>query len=126
MATEFGLDIGGILDISATFKVVRGREALAHALGRRLTTPRGGLFYDLNYGHDVRQYLNAPLPQAGVIEAQVSAECLKDERVQDVEVDVERVGEAVSLKLRITDEQGPFRLTVSVTKVTAQLLLDAA
>jgi hypothetical protein len=126
MATEHGLDIGGILDISATFKVVRGRKALADAIGRRLTTPRGGLFYDLNYGHDVRQYLNAPLPQAGVIEAQVSAECLKDERVQDVTVDVVRVDESVSLSLTIVDEQGPFRLTLSVTSVTSELLLEAA
>lgn len=126
MATEFGLDIGGILDITATFKVVRGREALAHAIGRRLTTPRGGLFYDLNYGHDVRQYLNAPLPQAGVIESQVAAECLKDERVRDVTVDVQRVGESISIYLALVDERGPFRLTVSVTKVTAELLLEAA
>lgn len=126
MATEHGYDIGGILDISADLQVVSGRTALAHAIARRLTTARGNLFYDLNYGHDIRQYVSAPTPQPGVIESQVSAECLKDERVTDAEVTVLSIGEELRLVILLTDGRGPFSLTLKVTQLTVELLREAA
>lgn len=126
MATEYGDDIGGIFDISGDLQVVRGRIALAHAIGRRLTTTRGNLFYDLSYGHDVRQYVNAPTPQPGIIESQVSAECLKDERVVDAEVDVFSEGEELRITVSLVDALGPFKLTLKVTQLTVELILQEA
>jgi hypothetical protein len=125
MATEHGYDIGGILDVTADLRVVHGREALGHALARRLTTRRGGLWYDPNYGHDVRQYVNAPTQQPGKIESEVSGECLKDERVLEADVTVLSVGEELRLGIVITDGQGPFPLTLVVTSVTVELLQNA-
>lgn len=126
MTTEHGYDLGGILDLSPDLRVVNGREALAHAIARRLTTPRGSLFYDGNYGHDVRQYVNAPVQRPGVIESQVSGECLKDERVLESEVTVLNVGEELRISVKITDARGPFTLTLVVTQLTVELLRNAA
>jgi phage baseplate assembly protein W len=126
MSTEHGYDLSGILDLSPDLRTVHGREALIEALARRLTTPRGGLWYDPSYGHDVRQYVNAPSPQPGLVESQVSAECLKDERVLDAEVTVLSVGEELRISVEITDARGPFTLTLVVTQVTVELLRNAA
>jgi len=126
MATDYGDDIGGVFDISADLLVVRGRVALSHAIARRLTTPRGGLFYDLSYGHDVRQYVNAPSVQPGTIESQVSTECLKDERVLDATVSVIGVGEELRIEVLLIDAQGPFRLTLKVTQLTVELLRETS
>jgi hypothetical protein len=122
MSTEHGYDLSGILDLSPDLRTVHGREALIEALARRLTTPRGGLWYDPSYGHDVRQYVNAP----SLVESQVSAECLKDERVLDAEVTVLSVGEELRISVEITDARGPFTLTLVVTQVTVELLRNAA
>lgn len=124
---EHGYDIAGILDLSTDLRVIHGREALLHAIARRLTTPRGALFYDPSYGHDVRQYVNAPAQRAGLIESQVSLECLKDERVLDAEVDVETTdefGEGLILRLTITDSLGPFRFTLQASALTVELLRE--
>lgn len=126
MTTEHGYDLSGILDLSPDLRTVNGREALIEALARRLTTPRGGLWYDPSYGHDVRQYVNAPDPQPGLIESQVSAECLKDERVLDAEVTVLSLGEDLRISVEITDGRGPFTLTLKVTQVTVEVLRNAA
>jgi hypothetical protein len=126
MATEHGYDLSGILDVSPELREVHGREGLIEAIARRLTTPRGTLFYDRNYGHDVRQYVNAPIPQPGLIESQVSGECLKDERVIDADVTVLNVGEELRLAVLITDADGPFELTLVVSLLTVEILRNAA
>jgi hypothetical protein len=126
MATEHGYDIGGWLDISPELHVVHGLEALTHALARRLTTVRGTLWYALAYGHDVRQYVNAPTQPPGVIESQVSAECLKDERVRDVDVDVSGTGEELRIRVKGFSLLGPFTLTLKVTPLTVDILREAA
>jgi phage baseplate assembly protein W len=125
MATEHGYDIDGILSVSRDLRVVNGRKALAVAIGRRLTTPRGSLFYDLSYGHDVRQYLNAPSQPRGRVEMQVTTEVLKDERVFDAEVTAFSASdEDLEITVLLTDALGPFSLTVTADKLTVQALLN--
>jgi hypothetical protein len=64
-------------------RVVKGIQVLLQALARRLSTPRGGLFYDLSYGFDIRQFLNARINSATKYEliAGVENEVLQDARV---------------------------------------------
>ena len=126
MASEQGYDVAGWLDFSPELHEVHGLEALGHALARRLTTVRGTLWYDLSYGHDVRQYVNAPVQQPGIIESQVSLECMRDERVVDAEVDVKSVGEDLEIKIKGVSSVGPFKLTLAVSKLTVQVLREAA
>lgn len=121
MATDLGTDIDCADDHGMSFGVATGRKNLANALARRLMTPRGGLFYDPDYGLDVRAYLNAAITDAKLAElAQaIEAECRKDPRVQDVSaavsVDRTSVTRGLKLKLAIEDADGPFTdiLTIS-------------
>jgi hypothetical protein len=59
MATDFGTDISCYPDLDGSFGLVSGFTLIAQDLARRLETPRGGLFYDSNYGTDVRGWVNA-------------------------------------------------------------------
>jgi hypothetical protein len=124
MAIDYGSDFGGVMDLSPSLGLVSGRLALAQAIARRLTTPRGSLFYDPDYGYDLRQHLNAPAPRLGVVEAQTSTEVLKDERVLDVEVDVTFTEGLLSVTLRLFDAGGPFSLVLNVSQVTVELLAE--
>lgn len=121
---DLGSDFSGVLDLGPSLGSVSGRRALAEAIARRWTTPHGSLFYDFDYGHDVRQYVNAPPPASGVIESQLSAEAFKDERVRDCDVSVERVGEALTIRGIITDDSGPSGLTLNVSQLTVELLTE--
>lgn len=119
-----GSDFSGLLDVQSSLGVVSGPRAMLEAIGRRLTTLRGGLWYDPDYGYDLRQHLNAPAPRPGVIESQVVAEVLKDERVQDVDASVVATRDAITVTLRIMSDIGPFSLIVAVTQLTVTLLTD--
>jgi phage baseplate assembly protein W len=80
-ADGFKTDISAIPDLA--FKPMTRLENLEEALLRRLITPRGGLFYDPEYGLDVREYLNTALSDADRFELEtfIALECEKDERV---------------------------------------------
>jgi phage baseplate assembly protein W len=64
VSDPLGIDISATAELNAAFSLVSGRRALAEACIRRLTTPRGGLFYAPNYGTDVREMLMARLDEA--------------------------------------------------------------
>ena len=97
-----------------------GPRNVANALSRRLVTPRGGLFYDPDYGFDVRDYLGVALGRGKLAELiqGVEGECLKDVRVQSVVATVKVVGNPsteLTLTLSLTLADGPaFDLVMSV------------
>ena len=123
MAYDHGTDFLCVEDIDPNLTVVSGRTCLAQALTRRLMCQRGQLFYDENYGTDVRQFVNS-VSRDSVVSQAVENECLKDERVQAVTCTVTRSndGETFELSLQITDLDGEFPLTVAVSSLTVELL----
>lgn len=143
-----GSDLSCVRDLTAQMAEVSGRRCLAEALARRLITPRGALFYDKNYGYDVTAFLGADVSPQDVhrIEASVTAEFQKDERVTSAsvraqfvaptQVDAARSGivsnplpgtaGVLVLSATITDAQGPFKLVLAATAVTVEILEVAA
>lgn len=122
-----GVDLGtDILDLSPTFTTVSGLANLGQALLNRLQTPRGGLFYDQNYGTDVRAYLNDALTAQRVskLASDVQSECLKDERVQTCTAGVQFVSATKTLNITITGSTsgGPFVFVLAVTNLSVSLL----
>ena len=89
-----GSDLAGINDLTPTMQECSGRVALAQNLGRRLITPRGALIYDVNYGYDLNQFINADVSQADIsqIQGYVRQEMLKDQRVISAAVTAQYVG----------------------------------
>lgn len=120
-------------DVSATTHVHRGRvvsgaRLIAEALFRRITTPRGRLLSDPNYGIDVFALLNAEMTPEyeATIPPRVRAECSKEPRVQDVKVTLVRVSGTVSREYELTisgtTAEGPFELSLAVNDVNVRVL----
>lgn len=83
-AREFplGTDIAGVYNLDYALGTVSGPRALAEAILRRLTTPRGGLFYDPSYGYDLGSIIGSTVP-ASVVEQRVLEQVLAEEEVED-------------------------------------------
>src|SRR5690606_22758400 len=101
------VDIDCVSDIKPHMPVVSGRLGLVQALARRLQTPRGKVPWWPDYGLDVQAFLLSKT-RPSVIAAQVQAECLKDERVESVRVDLQIAGNDARLTVEVTDAAGPF------------------
>ena len=117
----------GLIDTQVTDPV----RLVGERLARRLTTPRGALGLigdDPNAGFDVRQYVNGKLGPSALADAQaqVQAECLKDEQVESCICSMYLSGGALTLNLAITTAQGPFALTLNIGALTTALVFAAA
>lgn len=123
---DFGTDISAVDDLDRDFTLVSGETTLAQALARRLQTPRGGLFYDPDYGYDVRELLLESLTAARISQAQaaISAECVKDERVvtATAAITFNAAEESLTIEVEIETADGTFDLVLSVDNVTVELL----
>jgi hypothetical protein len=119
---DLGLDLYGVDDLTADGREVSGRLCLIQAIARRLRTPRGALWYDPDYGYDVRRFLNAPPTAAGELANNVESEAEKDERVSQARATASFSGDTLTIRLDIADSGGPFSFVLKVTDVTVELL----
>lgn len=128
MATpDFGTDISSLPDLDPVGALRTGAVVLAEAIGRRLITQRGTLVDSLNYGTDVRAYVNEVASSGTAItqvKAAIERECRLDERVMgaDAEVWYDAPSSTMGVVLSLTTATGPFRLVLGVTSVTLQVL----
>lgn len=121
-----GTDISGVRDVDPGLGIAGGRLAYAQAIARRLTTPAGTLFYDREYGHDVRRYVNAPFFNAEEVQNAVAAEAFKDERTVGATVTATFSDGVLTIELVLDDGDGPFPLTLNVSQLTASVLIENA
>lgn len=122
---DFGTDLAGVADIDPTGAVVTGTRAVGEAIARRLSTPRGRVIDDPNYGTDLTQFVNDDIGTRTLSELQASAiaEALKDERVLTCRctATLSRVG-VLSVQVSYTTADGPFALVLSVSQTSVQVL----
>lgn len=123
---NLGTDVALVSDLAPVWGLASGRVNLAYALLRRFTTPRGGLFYDPDYGYDLTALVNAALGQADISAARGAtvAEAQKEQRVQSAAVtfDFNFARRELRILIRIEDADGPFDLILRATDVTVALL----
>ena len=118
----FGVDISALPDL--TFGLNIGLVNVAEALGRRLVTPRGGLFYDPTYGTDLRAYLNLRDTTASRYELEVvsAREAEKDERILEADAETLTWGEnAIRLELNATLDTGPYEFVLDIDRLNVTL-----
>lgn len=127
MADTFGTDLDCITDIGPSMALAANARNMGNAIARRLTTPRGSLIYDPDYGFDVRALLNAGTTDNGaaITQSQIANEVVKDERIGSCDptfVFVQSTGQLI-ITLSITLSNGaPFTLVLSATALTVTIL----
>ncbi len=124
---DLGSDFAGILDIDAALTVVSGWRNLGNALGRRLTTANGALFYDPDYGYDLRSLLHAAIRDTTQIANRIIKEMLKDKRVDSATANVLFDGNTLTAHVGITpkgDDNPSFSLVMNVSQLTVETLLQ--
>jgi hypothetical protein len=127
---NIGSDFSAVTTVDASMKRIKGRAAHAQAVARRLRVPNGSKFYDLDYGFDLRQFVNAPAARFQ-IERGTELEALKDERTEnaDAVVTFEPIPGTTGARnfkvdLTLTDEAGPFDLTLNVDELDVTLFRE--
>jgi phage baseplate assembly protein W len=124
--TDYGSDISTLPDLDETFSPISGRRAVAEAIARRLSTPRGALPFHPTYGLDLRQWLNARASDATAfaLTANIEAECEADERVLRASAAVVFEPATTSMRIAINLElaDGPFKLVLGVSQLDVQIL----
>jgi phage baseplate assembly protein W len=120
-ASSFGQCWSCVTDLSSPGIYVTGNQAIGEAIARRLQTPRGGLIDDPNYGYDLTDFLNDDLTTAdlALIQSNVNAECVKDERVTAASTTLTFTGGVLIVTIAVTTSAGPFTLVLSVSSVAA-------
>lgn len=120
-----GSDIAGVTSIDAALTTVGGRRALADAILRRLTTPRGGLVGAPEYGFDVRSVLGSTLPMS-FIEQRVLEQVLAEQEVADALCTATFHRGTLRIEIPVVDAEGPFDLTLTADELTTAALLGGA
>ena len=122
--TDFGSCWSCVTDLTMPSSQAGGQRAIAEAIARRLQTPRGRNVGDPNYGYDVTAFLDADLSQADVVlmQGQVDAECVKDERVLTAACTASLTGTVLVISVALTTASGPFTLVLGVSAVTVTIL----
>lgn len=120
---ELGTSISNDGDFTSQRRVVSGRESLIQALVRRLTTSRGALWYDDEFGTNLCDFVNQAIRHAWIVEQAAEEECLKDERVEACTASAELLDSKVTLTLAIEAVDGDeFELVLDVSAVTVEIL----
>jgi hypothetical protein len=125
MATGYGRDLWA-RDQILTGRYANGPELVAQAIYRRLTTARGTLVDGDDgqvYGTDISDFVGMVGPDSAIdaLPDVVSAEVLKDDRVESVDVSAaitrDSAGLAtvsLALDVRLRDSEDDFTLTLAV------------
>jgi len=124
---DYGYDISTLIngDIDPLMAATAtGQHLVAERCARRLTTRRGGLFYDLNFGLDIRGYLNDTFTSATVFECSraVESELEKDEEVASATATVTTPAPGtLRISVLIETALGPFQLVLSATQLATNI-----
>lgn len=127
----YGIDLSCTSDLTAQMIEVdpMAPRAVGEALLRRLTTPRGGLPDDADYGFDLCAVVNRGVTADDVraLGGQVRSELEKDDRVDIALVIVTPAPDGSSLRVQavitpVDPRIGGFTLTLAVT--SAEILIE--
>jgi len=125
--TDFGSDISTFPDLDPSFVALSGSRVVLEACARRLQTPRGALWAHSDYGLDLRAWLNESFDAGAqaAMAAAIEAELEKDERVLGVQVaaSLDHRTNALRIAVSIATSDGPFRLVLSVSRISVDVLL---
>lgn len=124
----FGTDLSAVPGLNVgTYN--DGTKNLAEALLRRSISPPGSLFYDADYGVDIREYLLETLDELAIYEIKtlLSRQYLQDPRVVGAQVSVREEltsvnGKRLKISAVVETQVGVLDLVIAVSNITAEIL----
>jgi hypothetical protein len=121
---DLGTDIALLDDIGLRWRLVSGQANLAMAIVRRLSTPRGSLYYAPSYGFSLLDALNGSFTRAqrSQLQGAIVTEVEKDQRVASCVCDVTFGQDTLTVSLVIQSALGPFDLVLGVDGLTVEIL----
>lgn len=127
----FGVGMSGLTDLLAVDAVITDpAQLIGQRIAHRLTTPRGALAIingPADFGWDLYQLVNRKLAPNDIAsaQAQIAAECSKDEEVSTAAVTITASAGNVSVKIALSTAAGPFTLTFNLTTIGAAAATQA-
>jgi phage baseplate assembly protein W len=121
---SFGVDLEWRDDLSATAREITGEELLEQEVHHRLSTPRGALITDPDFGMDLRAELSqkASSTRRASLIARIRGELTKDDRILDVKGKATWTGNTVDVQLKIYPSDGqPFDMVLGVTDAAVRI-----
>jgi len=125
---DFGVDMAGATDITPTLLDTSGVPLLQDVAVRRLTTPNGSLLSAPGaLTVDIRLFLAADFHRdsrgSNIVKSSVVAALKDDQRFFTVSASVVwEVDDSMTVGINVDTAEGPFDLTLSVTRVTVAVL----
>lgn len=128
LGTDAATDSDG--DVSLDLDEASGTAVVTADLIARLTTPFGSLWYDADYGYDIRGLLNDSLSAADAarVQSRIAQQCRADDRVATASASVTGSGRSLSIRVRVTlvGEDETLELVASVDDITGEILMGTA
>lgn len=126
---DFGSDISTFPDLDELLEPQSGRRVLLESVARRMSTPRGALWWAPSYGSDLGAILDGPVSDAQ-LRANATAlqqQLAQDERILSARVEATYVAATRSLRIivSITDADGPFERVFTLDSTGVATLLEA-
>jgi len=118
--SEFGIDLDCADDVDPGMREATGEYLLRQDIRWRLSTRRGLLINDPNYGIDLRDLVNADLTEDELahIPSMVAAELDKDDRIlspPECTVEWDAVANILTISVRLTTANGPYMFVFAIT-----------
>lgn len=123
MTIDYGSDTS-CTDELRPGRVVRGPELVAEACYRRISTRRGEIIDDPDYGIDLSDLVQKGLTPGmlAMVPTVVKAQLAKDPRVSAVSVRARVVGAGLVVEIEGECGAGPFALAVTADKLTVEMM----
>lgn len=129
MAADFGSDISTFPDLDPLLEPQSGRRVLLESIARRMSTPRGGLWWAPSYGSDLGAVLDEAVDPARLRSAAsaLQQQLVQDERIKSASVEATYVAATRSLRIvvSIVDATGPFTRVFALDQTRVAQLMEA-
>lgn len=127
---NYGYDLWCTDDLTIGMKEIDGNDNItivSQSIYRRLTTPRGQLIDDEDYGYDIRGLLHRGMTanQMLAIPGTIKQEILKEERIDEVNVKIVSANVTtgkLTLEVEGIAQEEPFTLTISVDQAALVII----
>lgn len=129
MVADFGSDISTFPDLDELLEPQSGRRVLLESIARRMTTPRGALWWAPSYGSDLGAVLDEAIDPARLRAAATALQqqLTQDERILRATVEATYTAATRSLRIvvSITDAEGPFERVFTLDSTGVAKLMES-